>query len=421
MASLLAAPYSTFLDANGLPLNGGMIYSYSSGTNTPKATYTDVSGLIPATNPVILDAAGRAAIWLDGTYRISVRDSLGNIIRTTDNISSSNSGGTTTSTSFRNSLMNGDMTLSQRTGPFTGISGFATPVYTLDRWFAWTGGTASMSVSQQAGTGNFANLMRIQRANGNANTATLFMGQIIESIDCAPLATQTITVSFYARAGANFSATSSLMNIRCQVGTGTDQGSASYTNGTWSGAVLALNTTQAINTTLTRYSFTTAIGSGYNEVAVDFGFAPTGTAGAADYIEVTGVQLEIGALSAFEQVPYGTNYQRCLRYFQIFNTFGTSVPLTTGMCYSTTAFLVVLPIFPKRSLPTGITIDSVAGYQVYNASASPVNLSTLVFAAPGYNQITLTGTVASGLVAGNATTLVNASGSHSIAINGTDL
>lgn len=86
MAQLLAAPYSFFVDGNGAPLSGGFIYTYSAGTTTPKASYTDSGAGTPLSNPVVLDSAGRAQIWLVGSYKIVVKDSLGNTISTTDNI-----------------------------------------------------------------------------------------------------------------------------------------------------------------------------------------------------------------------------------------------------------------------------------------------------------------------------------------------
>lgn len=93
MAQPLAAPYSYFADSNGAPLAGGLVYTYAAGTTTPQATYTDSTGTVPASNPVVLDSAGRATIWMIGYYKIVVKDSLGNTIHTDDNIAAP--GGTT--------------------------------------------------------------------------------------------------------------------------------------------------------------------------------------------------------------------------------------------------------------------------------------------------------------------------------------
>lgn len=91
MPSPLAAPYSYFADGNGAPLASGNVYTYTAGTTTPKAAYTDSTGSTPLANPVPLDSAGRAQIWLSGSYKIVVKDSLGNTISTADNITGTNS------------------------------------------------------------------------------------------------------------------------------------------------------------------------------------------------------------------------------------------------------------------------------------------------------------------------------------------
>ena len=65
MAQLLINPVNQFLDNNGDPLAGGKLYSYEAGTTTPTDTFTDQGGLTANANPVILDSAGRAEVWLD--------------------------------------------------------------------------------------------------------------------------------------------------------------------------------------------------------------------------------------------------------------------------------------------------------------------------------------------------------------------
>lgn len=89
MSAVLATPpFLAFFDLNGDPLAGGLIYTYAAGTTTPKATYTDESGLIPMPNPIVLDSAGRATWWLIGAYKYIVKDALGNTIDTTDDVTS---------------------------------------------------------------------------------------------------------------------------------------------------------------------------------------------------------------------------------------------------------------------------------------------------------------------------------------------
>ena len=88
MTVLLTPPYVEFFDSDGNPLAGGKVYTYTAGTTTPKASFTDQGGGTPNTNPVILDSAGRADIWIEGSYKIVVKDSLDDTIKTVDNITS---------------------------------------------------------------------------------------------------------------------------------------------------------------------------------------------------------------------------------------------------------------------------------------------------------------------------------------------
>lgn len=83
--SLFAAPIlppaGQWFDNSGDPLNGGKVYVYVAGTtsnDTSYPTYDDaLAGTNANANPVVLDANGRAQIWLqaDRQYKIVVKDS----------------------------------------------------------------------------------------------------------------------------------------------------------------------------------------------------------------------------------------------------------------------------------------------------------------------------------------------------------
>ena len=82
------------LDNNGLPLSGGLVYWYLAGTSTPVTVYTESTGSTVNTNPVVLTTRGEPTnpIWLPTgvAYKAVLHDSLGNLIRTIDNISGVN-------------------------------------------------------------------------------------------------------------------------------------------------------------------------------------------------------------------------------------------------------------------------------------------------------------------------------------------
>lgn len=66
--------YQQFFDDNGDPLSGGKLYTYASGLATPAVTYLDSAGT-QNTNPITLDAGGRAVIYLAPTsYKFILTD-----------------------------------------------------------------------------------------------------------------------------------------------------------------------------------------------------------------------------------------------------------------------------------------------------------------------------------------------------------
>ncbi len=76
MASLSPPPKLQFFGTDGLPLVGGKLYTYAAGTTTPLATYTDHTQTSQNTNPIILDSAGQAGVWLTDstTYKYTLTD-----------------------------------------------------------------------------------------------------------------------------------------------------------------------------------------------------------------------------------------------------------------------------------------------------------------------------------------------------------
>ena len=92
--SPLAGAGWQFFDNNGVPLNGGLLYTYAAGTTTPTATYTSDNGVTANANPIVLDSSGRtpSEVWLtDGTtYKIAVYTSASVLIRTWDDIAGVN-------------------------------------------------------------------------------------------------------------------------------------------------------------------------------------------------------------------------------------------------------------------------------------------------------------------------------------------
>jgi parallel beta-helix repeat protein len=77
-------PQFQAFDNNGVPLSGGLLYTYISGTTTDKATYTTSGMTVAHANPVVLDSRGEAKIYGNGRYKFVLKNSAGTTIWTMD-------------------------------------------------------------------------------------------------------------------------------------------------------------------------------------------------------------------------------------------------------------------------------------------------------------------------------------------------
>jgi hypothetical protein len=168
-------------------------------------------------------------------------------------------------------------------------------------------------VSQSTSTPptGFQNFMRVQRTNGSSNTGIPQIAQSLETSSSIPLQGKQVTISFWARAGANYSAASNTFNWRIYGGTGTNQNVFSYT-----GQTIVVDQSVVLTTSWQRFTHTTSALASYNEYALFFFSTPTGTAGSNDFFDITGVQLEDNTQStSFEQRQYGLELSLCQRYY----------------------------------------------------------------------------------------------------------
>jgi len=93
MASVLLSSVGVgqqYFDNNGVPLAGGLIYTYQAGSSTPLVTYQDNAGTIANANPIVLDSAGRVPneIWLlqGYSYKFIIQSASGTSLITLDNL-----------------------------------------------------------------------------------------------------------------------------------------------------------------------------------------------------------------------------------------------------------------------------------------------------------------------------------------------
>ena len=315
---------------------------------------------------------------------------------------------------LRNRIINGSMQVAQYgTSVAPTVSNFT---YSMDRFFcAINSGTSGYTVTQlsQANTGlsGFYNALRYQRNSGQTNTTTMAFGQTIETANCYDLAGQTVTLSFWARAGSNFSAASSQITARIATGTGVDQGSAGAYNGTWTGYAQT-NTVVTISTSWVRYSIAVTIPAGVNEIQILFYWAGVGTAGTNDYADFTGIQFEAGPVATpFERRLYGTELSLCQRYYQSLIN-----PKLTGVVGSSTAMnrMGCNLLQQMRTTPTAYTLTGTI--PIFNG----VTVGTITSISVSYYSIgtlEFDSTAATGTFAANQPITSYVSGTYTIAIN----
>lgn len=244
--------------------------------------------------------------------------------------------------SGKNGILNAAFDVWQRSTSATFAGTVAWPA--ADRWFGVAlGSSPTCTMSRQtADTTGLTYGMRFGRNSGQTATGDVYVGNTFESINAKQFAGQTVTLSFYAKKGADAPAT---LYSQIRTGTGTDQTSATlFSTGWTSGA----NNSQAntITSTMTRYSYTVALGSTVNQIMVAFTYGNTGTAGANEWFQIEGVQLEIASsASAFSRATptIQSELAACQRYYWRNTPGQTYGNIGFGNAYGTADTVFVIP------------------------------------------------------------------------------
>jgi hypothetical protein len=300
----------------------------------------------------------------------------------------------------RNYVNNGSFDIWQRG---TSISAIANDqAYSADRWRELN--NAGLSTYSRQSTNDTTNLpsiqycMRVQRNSGQTATGIIYVTQSLESVNSIPLAGRTVTFSFYARAGSNYSATSNILSVTVNSGTGTDQNINQGLTG--SASVVSQNAT--LTTTWQRFTYTGSVASTATQLGYFFSYTPTGTASTNDYFEVTGVQLEMGS-QASPFIRQGVSIQgelaMCQRYY--YRLTGSAY-LSTPMGLGQSATAANIPFPNPTTLRTVATSVGYTGAGVFSLNDSVNSItftSASIDAGRSTPQVTWLALVVSGATA----------------------
>ena len=285
----------------------------------------------------------------------------------------------------KNAVINGAFDVWQRGTSSTASTN--TAVYSgADRWQHYSGGTTNYTLSRQSsGLTGFQYCARVARNAASTATNLNWFTHTIESADCYKFAGQTVTLSFYARAGANFSAASNYISVLMDSGTGTDQ---NILNG-FTGSTVILSSGATLTTSWQRFTFTMSVASTATQLGLYIRNTPVGTAGAADHYEITGVQLEVGSVATQFSRAGGTiagELAACQRYCVKFtpatNNGYERIGISLGTNSSGQSIFLNLPV-EMRTYPTSMTTSG--SFAVWNANTTTVS-SLALSTTPGTHK-----------------------------------
>ena len=230
--------------------------------------------------------------------------------------------------SQKNLVINGGMDIWQRATSITSASYYQ---WYADRWNGDAHNSANFTVTKQTATTSepFLSYLRFQRNASATDTNARRIGQVFESEDSQGLAGQTVTLSFYARQGANGSISNGCTSYIFS-GTGTNQSTSTGLGSAWTGYV-ASNSANTITTSWVRFTHTYTFPATANQIGVQFTTGgAAGTAGAADTFDIGGIKLEVGSVATpYVATPLEETIARCQRFYQ--KSYNINVdPATSG-------------------------------------------------------------------------------------------
>ncbi len=260
--------------------------------------------------------------------------------------------------------------------------------YHADRWNISTSCT-TYSIAQESGAANIDSGIYSCKCTITTAAGGVFrIGQVLDN------AAQYVgkTVTFSARVKSNVAGVKMLI---------------SYIGGQTAGAVghSGNNTFETLSLTFVVPAAGLTCSIGFDSVNTTSGTSVSPSNG---IFYVDSVSFVFGSqVSVYQILPLQQDLARCLRYFYatpaVTNNF-----LCHGQCVSTVQadYTLRFPV-PMRVAPT-LTVNNATNFQTWGSVANNINLTTLTFAgasAINTDTILLEATVASGLVAGNATSL----------------
>jgi hypothetical protein len=277
----------------------------------------------------------------------------------------------------RQAIINGNFDVWQRG---TSIALTAANSYTSDRWYAETAtATTDKTISRQDGTGVNGSRYCIRYLAAQDVDALNTLSQALETQDSIKFRGKKLTLSFYARGGAEFVADNATLVSKIVTGKGTDQKVLAFTT-----SADAISQNNTLTTSWVKFTCTTtaAIASDITQIGVSFSFTHAGSGITTNYFEVTQVQLCAGDVDLpFMPKSYDEELRACQRFYETIDLTANKFLVAIVYANGNPANSLLIWKVTKRSVPT-LSV-SANGSGRYISSVGVNNGQTLV--VTGFN------------------------------------
>lgn len=217
-----------------------------------------------------------------------------------------------------NGLYNSDFFYTQRNEAKTySVHGSA---YLADRWIRNNGGNVNAANFTQVVSNPASSVvssMRMGRVSGSSDVNTVYLVQSLTTKDSIKYAGKTVCLSFLLKKGANFSGA----NFRATLftGTGVDQAAISAWTGAVSNVIMSPASASISTSIFQKFYAVAQIPSNATQLGIRLDYTPVGTAGAADYMEISQVMFNEGrgpAKWSLKGKDYGGELIKCMAFYE---------------------------------------------------------------------------------------------------------
>ena len=303
--------------------------------------------------------------------------------------------------SNRNLIINGAMQVAQRG---TSFSTSGSDRFCLDRWALNPIGASPCSAQQLFDADLQMNTFRVTKQTSSGDTQIIYKIEGFKQFHNQPF-----TVSYWVK-------TNSARDVYLASGVGYSGGFLPIGDTTFS----ATTSWQRVSHTFsaTDLSSYTQNNSSWLRLELRLGDGITNV-NASDYIEFTGVQLEVGdTTTPFEHRSYGDELARCQRYFERFSyPAGSNRPVVIGTWFSTTGIHSAFRYATKRSPPT-VSVSASTDFAAYINTSTAATVTSLSISQQttdvcNFNPLAVTGGAVGTVNAATLISMVNTvSGAH---------